>query len=191
MYIFKCNHNLLGTIANTVVNNGQAVLPLGKPGHKTNPSLFQPLSFFTSCLPDLYLVLTSGSAGCAWRPYCFYSLCEIGPAGPSENLCPSCSTLALPLASRPHLSQRVCCGEAEFGRKIRNRCLVVNWPHRSQPPAWLRQGGGGHSRLLNSLWIIHECTPSPLTVAGKFQIKFFSSPEKDPINVPGSGRFTI
>lgn len=47
-----------------------------------------------------------------------------------------------------------------------------------------RQWGSGHSRVLNSLWIIHECTPSPLTVAGKSKIKFFSSPEKDPINIP-------
>lgn len=67
----------------------------------------------------------------------------------------------------------------------------MNWPtgHNCQPYSTVspvsQLEGSRHSRVLNSFWIIHECTPSPLTVTGKSQIKFFSSPEKDPINIPG------
>lgn len=67
----------------------------------------------------------------------------------------------------------------------------VIWLHRSQPPTWLHcqpgqpLRGRGHSRVPNSLWIIHECTPPLLTVTGKSQIEFFSSPEKNTIDIPG------
>lgn len=195
VYISKCNHSPLCTVASIADSHGQGVPPCYKtlPFHLAAPIFFHALpsrlafssnwKCYVCTEAALFLLVLLRLKVTNWS------------LGPSKTCVPHVpSTIALPLSRYspcPGLSHRVCCGGAELERRNRNRCLGVNWPRGQyhQPDSTVSQAsrlwGRGHSRVLNSLWIIHECTPPPVTITHKSQIKFFSSPEKDPINIPG------
>lgn len=198
------SHRLLGTPA-----EGAAHQVRGPHARRLCPGTTWPsprgASVFPPCPPNLHLVPTRRNAGGTGRPPAFRAPrdTEAGTSAPTwstaaagsrpqvpPQLFPSSNPPGPMSPRRPHC---VGCTDVGLLQRSRSRCPGVGDPagHPASPaPLSARPAprGSGLSRVLNSLWIIHECTPSPLTVTGKSQIEFFSSPEKNPINIPGVRR---
>ena len=174
MHISKCSHSISGTIANTVTNNGQGVLTVWQHHHKTGAllSLAAPV-----CLHALPSRLASGSHW--WKCWvCMKAALFLLPPGrlrltwldPRARQDLVSSTFYLSSSSFPKLPashlfpsgfdmvELNCRGGVEIGAAGWTDCMVTTASLTSLSAKPADGRGSGHSGVLNSLWIIHECT---------------------------------